>query len=155
MITNKRSINNPLKKIIQSELILTQTSPIHSKDSSRKLILKEEFKKYIPHSKFNRLNEEKTLDIVEIANILSKPAWYVFTLMKREYDFKTNIAKLDSITLTKNDKARIAKYYSQLYSIGLVKRISHQTYMINPSILMPTSDPEKLESLVDFWKQIP
>lgn len=118
------------------------------------VIPKREYK-LPPYSSFGRPGFSK--DKIEgfnvaltLANLSSAATWLFWNLEHRR-DFRTNICKLETSSLTQAEKQKLNRGYKELQEKKLVIRLYKQHYLINPKVILP--DLKAYQSIQDDWNR--
>ena len=73
-------------------------------------------------------------------------SWSLFSLLERR-SAKDNVVVLPRSALSKTEYQRLVRGLPTLIDQGLIKRLGHERYLVNPDLLMP----EKYEEAVIAW----
>jgi len=107
----------------------------------------------IPYSKMSRLNtlySDEDQDLLDIVCGISKPARSLFSEIKKNMNWKTNEATLNS-PATRSESTIRSRALKELREVGLVRKIRKNSFMISPYHLVPNSS-ELGQIMVDRWK---
>jgi hypothetical protein len=127
---------------------------LNPRDRNRRYTVKPEYLDFVPHSKIARLNGTEMKDIIELMHDMTKPERETFVLLKRSMNYRTNVAKLNRAKLTSSQQRSLASAYTALHSMGIVKRVAQNTYLLSPYHFIPSANAEKHQELVNEWESL-
>ena len=92
------------------------------------------------------------MDIFDYLNIVSKPARALFTLVKCEMDYETNIATLPK-PKTPTETVSRSKAFKELQKYKIMKRVKPHVFMLNPRLIQPWNDIA-YRNAETFWNNL-
>lgn len=88
----------------------------------------------------------------KLKNLSSAATWLFWTLDEKRHP-NTNIAILESQSLSSYEKSKVVKAVKELTKANLVKRVKKETYLINPKAVLPQF--EFFQDVWTEWEQLP
>jgi len=89
-------------------------------------------------------------DVYNIFSTLTGNSSRFFWVLAGIRDYETNLCRTSKQHMTPTEKRRIPRAYAELSQKQLVVRVSRETYLINPKVILPAF--ASFEKIWDKWK---
>ena len=92
-----------------------------------------------------------SMNLVQEMSMLSKPASWLFAELEKNLDYSGITARIVSSKLNESEIKRLRRGYKELRGKDLVRRVKQNTYMINPTLIIP---PHYNEEMLAYYNSL-